>query len=415
MAEWDSLWIECPLATMSPGAEPYGAIPEAALGVRDGRIAWLGRAAELPDRPERCARRVIDSGGRWITPGLIDCHTHAVFGGNRAAEFEMRLGGASYEDIAAAGGGILSTVAHTRAATEAALVEAAAARLSRLIAEGVTTVEIKSGYGLDSETEHKMLRTARALGERLPISVRTSYLGAHTVPPEFAGRRADYLALVCEEVLPAVARAGLADAVDVFCEGIAFTAAETAAVFEAAKAHGLAVKLHADQLSDTGGAALAARFGALSADHLEHTSADGIAALAAAGTVAVLLPGAYYTLGAAKAPPVPALRARGVAMAVASDCNPGSSPVLSLLLMLNMACTLFGLTPEEALAGVTRNAAAALGLAADRGVLALGMRADLALWDIAHPGELAYWIGAKPCAGAVKDGEPVGGLDPRAV
>ena len=331
MAEWDSLWIGASLATMA-GTAPYGAIAEGALGVRDGRIAWLGRAAELPDRPERCARTVIEAGGRWITPGLIDCHTHAVFGGNRAAEFEMRLGGASYEDIAAAGGGILSTVTATRAADEATLVDAAAARLSRLVAEGVTTVEIKSGYGLDSETEHKMLRAARTLGERLPLSVVTSYLGAHTVPPEFAARRGDYVALVCEDVLPAVARAGLADAVDAFCEGIAFSAAETAAVFEAAKAHGLAVKLHADQLSDTGGAALAARFGALSADHLEHTSADGIAAMAAAGTVAVLLPGAYYALGAAKAPSVQEMRARGVAMAVASDCNPGSSPVLSLLL-----------------------------------------------------------------------------------
>ena len=338
-----------------------------------------------------------------------------MFGGNRAAEFEMRLGGASYEDIAAAGGGILSTVTATRAADEATLVDAAAARLSRLVAEGVTTVEIKWGYGLDSETEHKMLRAARTLGERLPLSVVTSYLGAHTVPPEFAARRGDYVALVCEDVLPAVARAGLAVAVDAFCEGIAFSAAETAAVFEAAKAHGLAVKLHADQLSDTGGAALAARFGALSADHLEHTSADGIAAMAAAGTVAILLPGAYYALGAAKAPSVQEMRARGVAMAVASDCNPGSSPVLSLLLMLNMACTLFGLTPEEALAGVTRNAAAALGLAADRGVLALGMRADFALWDIAHPAELAYWIGANPCVGAVKDGVPASVLDPRAV
>ena len=392
---------------MTPGGEPYGAVPEGALGVRDGRIAWLGPAAALPGPPERCAAAVVEASGRWITPGLIDCHTHAVFGGDRAAEFEMRLGGASYQDIAAAGGGILSAVTATRAASEADLVEAAAKRLSRRCAEGVTTVEIKSGYGLDAETELKMLRAARALGHRLPLSVLATYLGAHTVPPEFAGRRADYLALVCEEVLPAVAGAGLADAVDAFCEGIAFTPAETGAVFAAARAHGLPVKLHADQLSDTGGAALAARFGALSADHLEHASADGIAALAAAGTIAVLLPGAYYTLGGGKVPPVEALRAHGVAMAVASDCNPGSSPALSLLLMLNMACTLFRRTPEEALAGATRNAAAALGLAADRGTLSVGKRADLALWDIDHPAELAYWIGANPCLGAVKDGAPV--------
>ena len=406
---WDSLWIGAGLATMTPGGEPYGAISEGALGVREGRIAWLGPAAELPADPERCAARVIEAGGRWITPGLIDCHTHVVFGGDRAAEFEMRLGGASYADIAAAGGGILSTVAATRAAFETELVEAAARRLSRLAAEGVTTVEIKSGYGLDSETELRMLRAARALGGRLPLSVVTSYLGAHTIPPEFDGRRADYVALVCEEVLPAVAAAGLADAVDAFCEGIAFTRGETAAVFAAARAHGLPVKLHADQLSDSGGAGLAARFGALSADHLEHTSDRGIDAMAAAGTVAVLLPGAYYTLGGGKAPPVEGMRTRGMAMAVASDCNPGSSPALSLLLMLNMACTLFRMTPEEALAGVTRNAAAALGLAGDRGTLTVGARADFVLWDIGHPAELAYWIGANPCAGVVKDGATVVG------
>ncbi len=407
MPAWDGLWIGADLATMTPGGEPYGAIAEGALGVRDGRISWLGRVADLPGDAERCAARVVDAGGLWITPGLIDCHTHAVFGGDRAAEFEMRLGGASYQDIAAAGGGILSTVAATRSAPEPDLVEAAAKRLSGLSAEGVTTIEIKSGYGLDSETEHKMLRAARALGERCPLSVVTSYLGAHTVPPEFPSGREGYLALVCEEVLPAVATAGLADAVDAFCEGIAFTAAETAAVFETARAQGLPVKLHADQLSDSGGAALAARFGALSADHLEYASDDGVAALAAAGTVAVLLPGAYYTLGGGRAPPVEALRAHGVTIAVASDCNPGSSPALSLLLMLNMACTLFCLTPEEALAGITRNAAAALGLAADRGTLSVGKRADFALWDIGHPAELAYWIGANACVGTVKDGAPV--------
>ena len=299
MPRWDSLWVGANLATMTAGGEPYGALADGALGVADGRIAWLGPAADLPGAPARCADRVIDAGGQWITPGLIDCHTHAVFGGDRAGEFELRLGGARHADIAAAGGGILSTVTATRRAAEEDLVEAAAKRLSRL--EGVTTVEIKSGYGLDGETEHKMLRAARALGTRLPLSVVTSYLGAHTVPPEYAGRREDYLAIVCEEVLPAVAYAGLADAVDAFCEGIAFTPAETSAVFEAARALGLAVKLHADQLSDSGGAALAAGFGALSADHLEHASEEGIKALATAGTVAVLLPGAYYTLGGGKA------------------------------------------------------------------------------------------------------------------
>jgi len=375
-----------------------------ALAVTDGRIAWVGARAGLPAPPERCAEKVTDAGGRWVTPGLIDCHSHLVFAGDRAGEFQMRLEGASYEDIARAGGGIRSTVAATRAAGEDRLFAAAAARLRRLLGEGVTTVEVKSGYGLDTESENKMLRVARRLGRELPVDVVTTHLGAHAVPAAFAGGQGAYADLVCEEMLPAAAREGLADAVDAFCEGIGFTPAETARVFEAARRLDLPVKLHADQLSDLGGAALAARFGALSADHLEYTSADGVAAMATAGTVAVLLPGAFYFLGEARAPPVAELRKRGVPIAVATDLNPGSSPALSLLTMLNMACTLFRLTPAEALAGVTRNAARALGLGADRGTLAPGKRADFALWDIAQPAELAYWLGGNPCAGVVRGG-----------
>ncbi len=421
MVRWDSLWVNARLATMaaaglpsperSPGfaqaGDAYGSIEDGALAVADGRIAWVGPGADLPAPPGRCASNVHDAGGRWITPGLIDCHTHLVFAGDRAGEFQMRLEGASYEAIARAGGGIRATVAATGAAGEDQLFEAAAARLGQLIGEGVTTVEIKSGYGLDTESENKMLRVARRLGRELPVEVVTTHLGAHAVPAAFEGRQGAYVDLVCDEMLPAAAHDGLADAVDAFCEGIGFTPAETARVFEAARRLGLPVKLHADQLSDLGGAALAAGFGALSADHLEYASADGVAAMAEAGTVAVLLPGAYYFLGETRAPPVAELRARGVPIAIATDLNPGSSPAVSLLMMLNMACTLFRLTPAEALAGVTRNAAHALGLAADRGTLAPGKRADFALWDIAQPAELAYWLGGNPCAGVVRGGEPV--------
>ena len=401
-AIWDSLWIDVDLATMQTHA-PYGAVRDGALAIKDGRIAWLGPRAELADRPARLAREVIEGGGRWMTPGLIDCHTHILFGGERAREFELRLEGASYEEIARAGGGIVSTVAATRAASEEELIAGATRRLRPFLAEGVTTVEVKSGYGLDLDNELKMLRAARRLGERLPVSIRTSFLGAHAVPPEFKGRQADYVDLICREMLPAVARSGLADAVDGFCEGIAFTPGETARMFEAATALGLRVKLHAEQLSDLGGAALAARFGALSADHLECLGADGIAAMAAAGTVAVLLPGANYFLAETRRPPVEELRRAGVPIALASNCNPGSAPVLSLLLMLSMGCNLFRLTPEEALAGVTRQAARALGLA-DRGQLAAGLRADLALWDIEEPAALSYWIGGNPCAAVVQSG-----------
>ena len=404
MAEWESLWVNAELATMTPGGAPYGAISDGAIAVADGRIAWLGPAAELPAEPDECAATVHDAGGRWITPGLIDCHTHLVFGGNRAGEFEMRLEGASYEDIARAGGGIVSTMRATRDADDESLFATALPKLRHLLGEGVTTVEIKSGYGLELTAELKQLRVARQLGEAVAQTVQTTFLGAHALPPEFDGRSGDYIDVVVDRMIPAVAKAGLADAVDAFCEGIGFSPAETERVFEAAAAHDLPVKLHADQLSDLGGAALAARFGALSADHLEHTSADGIKAMADAGTVAVLLPGAFYTLRDTNVPPVDGLRERGVEIALATDFNPGSSPAPSLLLMLNMGCTLFRLTPEEALAGVTRIAARALGLDADRGTLEPGKRADFALWDIGHPAELSYWCGYNGCAGIVVGG-----------
>ncbi len=399
MDRFDKVWVNAHLATMAPD-RPYGIVEDGAIGVSDDRIAWVGPRADLPAG----ATEMHDAGGRWITPGLIDAHTHIVFGGDRAEEFEMRLKGASYEEIARAGGGIKSTVTKTRAASEDALYASAARRLSSLLAEGVTTVEIKSGYGLDIESEAKMLRVARRLGANLPVTVKTTFLGAHALPPEYAGRSGDYVDLVAGPMLDAVTREGLADAVDVFAENIAFTPEETAIVFAAAQRHGLPVKLHADQLSDQGGAGLAARFGALSAEHLEHASEDGVAAMGKAGTVAVLLPGAFYFLRDTKLPPIDAMRRHGVEIAVASDCNPGSSPAISLLLMLNMACTLFRLTPEEALAGVTRVAAKALGLA-DRGVLAAGKAADFVLWDVSHPAELSYWIGANPAHQIVRGGQ----------
>jgi len=399
---WDAIWLNGRLATLSGGA-PYGAIEDGAVAVADGRIAWVGPRAELPGAPETLARNVHDLEGRWLTPGLIDCHTHLVYGGDRAAEFEQRLKGASYAEIAEAGGGIVSTVAATRAASEDDLLCAARPRLDALLAEGVTTVEIKSGYGLDLENELKQLRVARALGAALPVTVKTTFLGAHALPPEFAERAEDYIDAVVV-MLPEIAASGLADAVDAFCETIGFSPEQTARVFEAAGAQGLPVKLHADQLSDLGGAALAARYGALSADHLEFTGAEGVAAMAAAGTVAVILPGAFYVLRETQVPPVAAFRAAGVPIALATDCNPGGAPVSSLLLMLNMGCTLFRLTPEEALAGVTRHAATALGLGATHGTLAPGKAADFAIWNIERPAELAYRIGFNPLAYAVKSG-----------
>jgi imidazolonepropionase len=400
MSACDLLVVNVDLATMATGA-PYGAIRDGALAVSAGRIAWLGPRADLP--PALQAHEELDGRGGWLTPGLIDCHTHLVYAGNRACEFERRLGGASYEDIAREGGGILATVRATRGASEEQLLRESKPRLERLLAEGVTTVEIKSGYGLDVESELKMLRVARRLGAEHGVDVQTTLLAAHTLPPEFAGRAAEYVTLVCEEIIPTVARERLADAVDAFCERIGFSAEHTRRIFAAARACGFPVKLHADQLSDSGGARLAAECGALSADHLEHVNEDGIAAMARAGTAAVLLPGAFYYLREQKAPPIAALRAKGVAVAIATDCNPGTSPVTSLLLMLNMACTLFRLTPEEALAGVTRNAARALGHD-DRGRLEPGARADFALWRIGAPAELAYALGANPCVGVVRRG-----------
>jgi imidazolonepropionase len=390
------------LATMS-GPEPYGRIGDGAVLVREGLIAWAGAAAEAP-----AADAVVEGGDRVLTPGLIDCHTHLVYAGNRAGEFEQRLKGASYADIARAGGGILSTVHATRAASEADLLAQSLPRLDCLLAEGVTTVEVKSGYGLDVETEAKMLRVARALGTARPVSVVTTFLGAHAFPPEFKDDRAGYVRLVCEETLPAIAGEGLADAVDAFCEGIAFSLDETEKVFAAARSLGLPVKLHAEQLSNLGGTALAARFGALSVDHVEYLDEAGVAALAASGTVATLLPGAFYYLRETQSPPVVELRRHGVPIAVASDLNPGSSPVHSLLAIMNMACVLFRLTPAEALAGVTVNAARALGLS-DRGRIAAGLRADLALWDVEAPGELVYALGRNPLKAAWVAGDLVRG------
>lgn len=382
------------IATMQPGGAPYGLLARGAVGVEDGRIAWVGMADDVP--ADWRSAEVERFGGRLMTPALVDCHTHLVFGGNRAREFEMRLQGATYEEIARAGGGIVSTVAATRALSQDALVELALPRLDRLIAEGVATVEVKSGYGLTVADELKMLRAARRLGQLRPVRVRTSYLGAHAVPHEYKGRPDAYLDEVALPALDAAHAEGLVDAVDGFCEGIAFSPAQVARVFDRASALGLPVKLHAEQLSNLGGATLAASFGALSADHLEYLDGDGVAALAAAGTVAVLLPGAFYFLRETRLPPVAGLRQAGVPIALATDCNPGSSPMTSLLLAMNMGCTLFSLTPEEALAGVTRVAARALGLAGDIGTISPGKRAELAIWNAEHPAELAYRIGYNP-------------------
>jgi len=381
----------------------YAAIPDAAIGIRGDRIAWIGPLRDLP-RSATVARRV-SCGGRWATPGLIDCHTHLVYAGNRAQEFEQRLHGASYADIAHAGGGIQATLRATRAATQDALFAQSAPRLAALAGEGVTTIEIKSGYGQDTPTELKQLRVAHRLAAECAVDVRTTLLAAHVAPPEFADRQDAYIDYVCREMIPAAAAAKSVDAVDAFCESIAFTPAQTRRVFNCAREHRLPVKLHADQLSDLHGAELAAQYGALSADHLEHTNERGVQAMANAGTIAVLLPGAFYSLRDTRLPPIDALRAHGVPIAIASDCNPGTSPTVSLVLMLNMACTLFRLTPEEALAGVTRHAARALGLA-DRGTLSIGQRADIALWDIENPAELAYRLGGNPCAGVVRSGAP---------
>lgn len=393
MATSDQLLCDLRAATLTGSETPYGLIDDAAIALSQGRIAWVGRRDDLPDAFRRF--KPLSLRGRLVTPGLIDCHTHTVHGGNRAAEFEMRLNGASYEEVARAGGGIVSTVTATRAASEDALLKTALPRVDALIAEGVTTIEIKSGYGLDTDTELRMLRVARAIAARRPIRVRTSFLGAHAMPPDHAGRADAYIDDICIPALRAAHAEGLVDAVDGFCEGIAFSPDQIARVFAAARALDLPVKLHAEQLSNLGGAKLAAHHGALSADHLEYLDEDGVRAMAEAGTVAVILPGAFYTLRETQAPPIAALRRHGVPIALATDLNPGSSPMNSLLLAMNMGCTLFRLTPEEALRGVTAHAARALGLA-DVGTLAAGQRADLAVWDVEHPAELSYRIGFNP-------------------
>jgi imidazolonepropionase len=380
------------LATLE--GEGYGEIPQGALAAEDGRILWLGRERDLPAGIEAAAE--IDGEGAWLTPGLVDCHTHLVWAGSRTLEMEQRLCGVSYQEIARAGGGINSTVRATRAASREEIYAAAEPRLKALMAEGVTTVEIKSGYGLDTATEIRLLEVAMELGERNPVRVKKTFLGAHALPPEFAGRADGYIDLVCEEMLPAAHRRGLVDAVDAFCEGIAFSPAQTRRVFDVAKRLGLPVKLHADQLSDLGGAALVAEYGGLSADHVEYTSEASALAMANAGTVAVLLPGAFYCLREKQKPPVETFRRHGVPMAVSTDCNPGTSPCTSLLLMLHMSCILFGLTPVEAVAGVTREAARALGLQDEIGRLAPGLRAELALWAIDHPRDLACYFGRNP-------------------
>ncbi len=396
---WDLLLTDCRAATMDGAG--YGTIEDAAIAIRGDHIAWVGSRGDLPKQQ---AKETVSLGGRWVTPGLVECHTHLVFGGDRAHEFELRLGGASYEDIAKAGGGIVSTVKATRAASEEELLASAKKRLDLLMTEGVTMVEIKSGYGLDVENELKQLRVARALENGNGVTIKTTCLAAHALPPEYAGRSDDYIDLVCNEILPAVAAEGLADAVDVFSERIAFTAAQTERVFNTAKRLALPVKLHADQLSDMGGAALAARYGALSADHIEYSSAAGIAAMGTSGTVAVVLPGAFDFLREKQVPPIDLLRQNNVRIAISTDCNPGSSPMLSLLTMMNMACTLFRMTPEETLAGVTCNAAAALGMGGTHGMLKNGYAADLAIWNINRPAELSYWLGHHPCAGVIHAG-----------
>lgn len=396
------IWRNCHVATMAGGE--YAAVERAALVTRGQHIEWVGPEADLP-RGDEAAEH--DLGGAWVTPGLIDCHTHLVFGGDRSQEFEQRLQGVDYAVIAAQGGGIASTVRATRAATEAQLYASARRRALHLLRDGVTTLEIKSGYGLDLPSERKMLRVARHLGQTLPLTVRATCLAAHALPPEFAGRADDYIDEVARRMLPVLAAEGLVDAVDAFCEHLAFSPAQVERVFQAAAQLGLPVKLHAEQLSSLHGASLAARYGALSADHLEYLTEADVRAMAAAGTVAVLLPGAFYALRETQLPPIDLLRRHGVPIAISSDLNPGTSPALSLRLMLSMACTLFRLTPQEALAGATVHAARALGLQASHGVLAPGKVADFVAWDIAHPAELAYWIGGELPKRVIRHGEPV--------
>ena len=390
MQTWDQIFLDVNLATMRSGSTPYGEISNGALAVSEKHIAWVGRESELPSYEAKTIHRL---GGRWLTPALIDCHTHLVFGGDRAMEFEQRLNGATYEEIARAGGGIRSTVQATREASQSVLLDSAVDRVATLMREGVATVEVKSGYGLDSKTEISMLEVAQTLEERCSASIVKTFLGAHAIPEEFEHDADSYMDFVVEDVLPEVQERRLVDAVDAYCETIAFSAPQVAKLFAKAKSLDIDVKLHADQLSDCGGAELAASFGALSADHLEYTTSTGIEALASSGTVAVLLPGPYLVLGETQLPPIDAMRANGVSIAIATDCNPGSSPLCSIRFAMNLATSLFKLTPEECLAGVTRNAAQALGLLANRGTLEEGKRADLVEWNISHPRELTYWAG----------------------
>lgn len=400
----DTLWINANIATMTAGDTPYGLLENAAIAIRDGRIQWLGAMSELPADYAQSCTTVQDCHNQLVTPGLVDCHTHLVHGGNRAKEFEMRLNGASYAEIAKAGGGIVSTVAATRSASEAELYEQSAPRLEVMMATGTTTVEIKSGYGLNLDDELKMLRVARQLGRDYPVNVVTTFLGAHALPVEYAGRSDEYIDYVCDTVLPAVAAEKLADHVDAFCEGIAFSPEQVARVFAAAQQHGLPIKLHAEQLSDLKGAVLAAEQGALSVDHLEYLADTDVPTLAENNTIAVLLPGAFYYLRETQLPPMAALRTHGVAMALATDNNPGSSPISSLPLVMNMACTLFRMTPEESLAGVTRYGAQALGLQEQLGSLAVGKQADLVCWQAHEPAELSYRIGGVQCAAVMVNG-----------
>ena len=401
--DWDRLWINVHLATMD-GTDGRGDILDGAIAVKDGVIAWLGKRSDLPAGLR--AREEHDGRACWLTPGLIDCHTHIVHAGNRSDEFEMRLQGASYEEIARQGGGILSTVRATREASEEALFSASLPRVKHLLEQGVTTLEIKSGYGLNLQAEAKMLRVARRLGTALPLHVSTTFLGAHALPPEYAGQADAYIDEICERMLPALHADGLIDAVDAFCETIGFSRAQTERVFSAARRFGLPVKLHAEQLSNQHGAAMVARHHGLSADHLEHLTEEGVAAMATAGTTAVLLPGAFYFLHETQLPPIASLHAAGVPIAIATDCNPGTSPMTSILLAMNMACVLFRLTPREALAGVTIHAAGALGLKQRIGSLEVGKAADFALWAIDRPADLAYAMGANPCCQVVNKGTP---------
>ncbi len=393
----DTIWYNARVATMETGGQPYGLIENGAVAISNGKISWVGVTEDLPGEPFDSCSDKLDCNGRLITPGLVDCHTHIVYGGNRASEFEKRLKGASYEEIARAGGGIISTVSATRAASEDELFGQALVRVEGLLSEGVTTLEIKSGYGLNVEDELKMLRVARRLDKQVPANIVTSFLGAHALPPEYAARSDDYIDLVCEQALPAAVAEELVDAVDAFCEGIAFSPQQVERVFDVARGHNLPVKLHAEQLSDLKGAVMAAQHGALSVDHLEYLDPEDVPVLSQNGTVAVLLPGAFYCLRETMLPPIKALRENNVPIALASDSNPGSSPVGSLLLMLNMACTLFRMTPEETLVGVTRNGAKALGIEDKTGTLEIGKNADMVLWDATDPAELSYRIGGNPC------------------